>query len=156
MTNNNEFFQEFKKIEWALFQFDTYNNEKHIIKFVNPSHINLPITYSEPDNFASFDIAFQSALGHDLDGLLSREALEFFSLITLRNILINNPTKIDIYKPHIENLTTIIQKTPDHKERIKVVLLKPDYFESFKDAFGVLFSHDMGFSMYTVNYNSFT
>lgn len=113
------------KIEWACFKFLAGDDDPKL-QYISPHEPFREITFKDADEFTSFIVAGQTSKTNNYDGVISREAVEHLTYLTLKNLIDHHPVSVNgsrqIYDD-FRDLECIIDSVPDHYERAEVTML---------------------------------
>lgn len=111
--------------EWACFTFNAYNGVEHMT-YVSPYDPSRSITFNNADQFTDMSTAMQTTELHCLDGIITREAVEHLTHITLKHLTeIYSDKRIECAKAYntMHDLEEIIGSVKDHYQRVEVAII---------------------------------
>ena len=122
--------------EWACFTFTSENGVEHIT-YISPYDPSLPITFNNVDQFTDMSTAMGTTESYHLDGIITREAVEYLTHITLKHLTeIYSDGHIECAKAYntLNDLEEIIEAVEDHYKRVEVAIIndnKRDVISNF-------------------------
>lgn len=112
----------FKKLEWACFKMWISNNLAHM-NYVNPRNPTELITYKDIDKFTDFKTAIDCSKTNNLNGIITREAIEYITYVNIRNS--KDYLNQNIFADEYKNLNAILESSKNNPERFKLIFINP-------------------------------
>lgn len=118
----------FKKLEWACFKMWLDDHLTHI-SYVNPKKPTELITYKDADKFTDFKTAVDCSKTNDLNGIITREAIEYITYVNIHNSKDHLTQKV--LTNEYKNLTAILESSKKNPERFKLIFINPIHTDEF-------------------------
>lgn len=142
MSNIESYVERLDHLEWACFKF-----ENSILTYINPRNASEKICFNDVDQFTRLDIATAFCRDNNLDGVISREAIESFTYKSMLTLYHNHAWKSKTEKKYIcdsiKILEEIINKTPNHNNCIDVIITNAVKQQEVADFLSVNFRGDI-------------
>lgn len=141
--------------EWACFTFTAENGVEHMT-YVSPYDPSRSITFNNADQFTDMSTAMHTTQVNRLDGIITREAVEHLTHITLKHLTdIYSDKHIDCAKAYttMYDLEEIIDSVKDHYQRVEVAIINDEKREVISNFLTENFSGEVEDKLYTYKDN---
>lgn len=111
--------------EWACFKFSIENGVERLV-YLSPYDPERSITFNNADQFTDMSTAMNITTSHHLDGIITREAVEHLTHITLKHLTeIYSDKHVDCAKAYntMYDLEEIIDSVKDHYQRVEIAII---------------------------------
>lgn len=111
--------------EWACFKFDVENGVEHIT-YISPHDPNKAVTFNSVDHFTDMSTAMNATKTFKHDGIITREAVEHITYITLKHLTeIYSDKHIECAKAYntMYDLEEIIDSIGNHYQRAEIAII---------------------------------